>query len=259
MKDIVDDTILSSVAGPRIPFSREIYTGAELTTRSSRPGAYDAMAIPSLFNGRQSAPGAQKVLEAPRYVPPAPAVQPSAPATPTFHATTGHADFLPGDTNDRRFMAVELGPGRNQFKLRALTPGRRSLTPYKPQPLSAPSKVLEHLHEHGGCITYVEIARRFEIPQATITASFKSALKKGALERHVVDGKIALALPGWTPPAPEPEDPELIAARAAQLELAKATLALWQLHAAALKARTAFETMATRLRPLIPTESMPAL
>lgn len=229
-KTTVDEPTWASVAQPRRPIGVGTYMGEELAYRSNRPGAYDALQLPSLFNGRKSEPGAQKVLDAPRYVPPAP--------TPP---------------------ANRAGPERNQYKLRTLTPGRRSLTPYKPRPLSAPSKVLEHLHEHGGCITYVEIAERFEIPQATITASFKPALKKGAFERHVVGGKLALALPGWVPPLPQAEDPEVVAARLAQRELAKATLKLWELHANAIKARSAFETQASRLRPLIPSENMPAL
>lgn len=42
-----------TVAGGRNPFSSEIYMGLELRRLCTRPGAYDAMAIPSLINGRE--------------------------------------------------------------------------------------------------------------------------------------------------------------------------------------------------------------
>ena len=41
----------TTVAGPRQFCSASTYDGAELRHLSNRPGAYDAMAIPSLING----------------------------------------------------------------------------------------------------------------------------------------------------------------------------------------------------------------
>lgn len=51
------DEVIPTVAGPREHFSRETYAGAELIARSSRPGAYDALRLPSLFNGKRSTRG----------------------------------------------------------------------------------------------------------------------------------------------------------------------------------------------------------
>ena len=42
-----------AVAGKRNQFSAEIYMGHELRRLCNRPGAYDAMAIPSLINRRE--------------------------------------------------------------------------------------------------------------------------------------------------------------------------------------------------------------
>lgn len=49
---------MTTVAGPRCHFSTEIYAGAELRALSARPGAYDAMSLPSLVFGRRVTPGA---------------------------------------------------------------------------------------------------------------------------------------------------------------------------------------------------------
>ncbi len=48
-----------SIASPRTHFTREIYTGTELSYRSARPGAYDAMAFPSVILGHR-VPAAQR-------------------------------------------------------------------------------------------------------------------------------------------------------------------------------------------------------
>lgn len=210
------DEVIPTVAAPREHFSREIYAGAELHTRSARPGAYDAMALPSLFNGKRSTPG-MTLLQAPiAYVPPAPAPAP-------------------------------LPAVRQQSALRKLTPGRVSITPYTARTGSAPARVLSHLRIHGGAITYPEIAAQFDIPQATITASFKPALKKGALVRHVVDGQVALSLPGFTPPAPDPE----LLERAALLDQRQAELKKWHAYLQQLEQRRKQLRMPT-LPPLFP-------
>lgn len=78
---------MTTVAGPRIPFPRETYSGAELATRSSRPGAYDALVLPSLFNGKPRAPGPMPEPLALPGVPPPCSVRPNvvandAPALP---------------------------------------------------------------------------------------------------------------------------------------------------------------------------------
>ena len=48
--------IVCTVAGPRLPFSPDSYSGAELQATCPRPGAYNAFALPSLFNGARRTP-----------------------------------------------------------------------------------------------------------------------------------------------------------------------------------------------------------
>jgi hypothetical protein len=48
--------VICTVAGPRQPFSSESYCGAELQATCLRPGAYNAFALPSLFNGARRTP-----------------------------------------------------------------------------------------------------------------------------------------------------------------------------------------------------------
>lgn len=212
----------TSIATPRQHYSREQYTGAELQTRSNRPGAYDALQFPSLFNGKARVPGATPPPAPAVYVPPPPAPAPTPAA-------------------------------RKQGSLRKLTPGRVSLTTYTPRAGSAPARVLSHLRKVGGTITYIEIAAQFGIPQATITASFKPALKKGALVRHLIDGHIALSLPGFTPPAPNPE----LLERSALLALRQAELKQWQEYVRLLGQRY-LHIRTPILRPLFPPDHKPA-
>lgn len=217
---------MSSIATPRQHYSREQYDGAELQSRSSRPGAYDAMRLPSLFNGKTRIPGVTPLPPPIAYVPPPPTPAPMPAPTPA---------------------------ARKQGALRKLTPGRVSLTTYTPRSGSAPDRVLSHLRNVGGSITYIEIAALFGIPQATITASFKPALKKGALVRHLIDGHVALSLPGFTPPAPDPELTE----RTALLALRQAELRQWHEYVRRLGARSLRIRMPI-LRPLFPPDHNPA-
>lgn len=213
-----DTPLGTSVAAPREHFSREVYNGAELHTRSSRPGAYDALALPSLFNGKTKVPDTALPPVTAPYVPRAPEPAPL------------------------------LGP-RDQGPLRTLRPARVSISPYTARTGSAPARVLSHLRSVGGAITYVEIAARFNVPQGTITASFKPALKRGALVRHVINGHVALSLPGFTPPAPDP-DPELLE-RTELLEHRKAELQQWHEYVQQLGQRC-LHVRTPILRPLFP-------
>lgn len=52
-KDADEPTIWGAVAQPRRPVNTGTYMGDELAHRSSRPGAYDAMKLPSLISGQQ--------------------------------------------------------------------------------------------------------------------------------------------------------------------------------------------------------------
>jgi hypothetical protein len=164
--------IVCTVAGPRMPFSAEVYTGAELRQTSTRPGAYDALTLPSLFNGRRHAPAA------PGRLGPAPFAN--------YVHTSGRADFLRAAAATRRFAAV---PAR---------------TGYTPQLGSIPFQLLAHLRDKGGHLTYAEITQRFGCPASSITAVFKSAINAGVLVRHTINERAAFALPGYAPPANVP-------------------------------------------------------
>lgn len=168
---------------PRGPVSSEIYMGDELRTTSSRPGAYDALQLPSLFNGRAVRRGELALEAAVQYMPPPPA---PAPALPVRVVSAG---------------ATVL---RKPRPLRDLTQGRISLSGYEPHPGSGPALVIAQLRQTGGHMPYVEISRRFGIQKTSITAIFKSAIKKSALVRHIVAGKVSLALPDFVPPPEEP-------------------------------------------------------
>jgi hypothetical protein len=147
--------------------------GAELRTRSTRPGAYDAMAIPSLMNGRKRLPGDRE--------PAAPYVPRDAAPQPLNLGPRNSADEI--RTMAREFPSVHRRSGE-----------------YRPHPGSTPAKVLDHLRACGGFISQAEICERFDIPRGSITAAFKPALRRGGLVRQVVAGYTGFSLPGWTPP-----------------------------------------------------------
>lgn len=183
--------VICTVAGPRRPYSHETYAGLELQPSSARHGAYDALKLPSVFNGHRATPGAtlaaQGVVD---WKPPA-----AAPASKPVEAYT----------------PAELGapPARRQRKLRELTPGRDRKKAFMPRRGSVPTQLLELLTKQGGHFTYSSVAVRFGVPAGSITALFKPALTAGALVRHVVNGRACLALPGYTPPPDEPQPSRL--------------------------------------------------
>ena len=159
-----------SVAAPRSHYSSETYNGAELRAASMRPGAYDALMLPSLFNGR-------------RTPPPAPPV--------SFVHTSGRVDFLATKAPAQRLHISEVASESGA---------------YLPKAGSVPSLVLAHLKEHGGHLTYSDLKERFGMPQSSVTAVFKKALDCGVLVRLTVGQRAAFSLPGYVPPpdAPKP-------------------------------------------------------
>ncbi|WP_137860771.1 VapE domain-containing protein [Variovorax sp. 3P27G3] len=210
------------------------YTGAELTTRSARPGAYDALALPSLVGGRQvSREQMREELLAP--LPPAPPmpssrnpaclateveVIPQADAQQLKKYLTSNADayrpsygeraigkpakqqliFATGSTD---FIPPETG-NRRFFVVDAARPPaaerNNAPAPYRPREGSGPHQVLKHLQQHGGHLLYTEICARFDIPSHSLTAIFKPALTRGAIIRLHIGNRRALALPGYVPP-----------------------------------------------------------
>ncbi|QNK67834.1 MarR family transcriptional regulator [Variovorax sp. PAMC26660] len=188
-----DELIVCTVAAPRQMAMAGVYTGAELLTRSSRPGAYDAMAIPSLFNGRKRLPGDHEAATV--YVPREIAPQP-------LKVSPRNSIDEPR-TLTREFPTVYQPRGE-----------------YRPHAGSTPAKVLAHLRALGGFISHAEICERFDIKRSAITAAFKPILKHGVLVRQVVDGYTGFSLPGWSAPLPRvPSEPFQTAWRAEVDEL----------------------------------------
>lgn len=168
------EPIVCTVATPRRPVAPSVYTGAELLTRCNRPGAYDALALPSLQNGRQRLPGDQ--VQARPYVAREIAPQPLK-VSPRNNVDDPR-------TMTREFPTVHHPRGE-----------------YRPHAGSTPAKVLDYLRAMGGFISHAEICERFDIKRSAITAAFKPILKHGVLVRQVVDGYTGFSLPGRHPPA----------------------------------------------------------
>jgi hypothetical protein len=168
------EPIVCTVATPRRPVAPSVYTGAELLTRCNRPGAYDALALPSLQNGRQRLPGDQ--AEGKPYVPREIAPQPLQ-VSPRNNVDDPR-------TMTREFPTVHHPRGE-----------------YRPHAGSTPAKVLDYLRAMGGFISHAEICERFDIKRSAITAAFKPILKHGVLVRQIVDGYTGFSLPGWEAPA----------------------------------------------------------
>lgn len=168
------EPVVCTVAAPRQPAPPSTYTGAELSTRSSRPGAYDALALPSLMNGRKRVPGDHE------------------PATP----------YVPREAAYRPLNVSPRAEASEPPKLsREFSTVHQVSSEYRPHPGSTPAKVLDHLRAMGGFISHAEICERFGITRSSITGAFKPALKRGVLVRQVVDGYTGFSLPGWKDPA----------------------------------------------------------
>lgn len=167
--------VICTVATPRTSAMTGVYLGEELRARCSRPGAYDAMALPSLMGGQKRDPLAPRSA-APRV--------PRAETKLSPHAVTPLSQTAFKKSGPvREFPTVHRVPGE-----------------YRPRPGSAPSKVIDHLRAFGGFISHAEIAERFDVVRNAITAIFKPALERGVLMKQVVGGYVGFSLPGWTAP-----------------------------------------------------------
>ncbi|RIX74447.1 MarR family transcriptional regulator [Acidovorax cavernicola] len=196
--------IVCTVAGPRTPYSAQLYTGEELRPTSARPGAYDALTLPSVFMGRRVAAPAASTLN--------------------FVHTSGRRDFLGTKAEGQRFTAIAPAAQGDQGN-------------YLPKPGSVPSLVLAHLQEHGGHLTYSEITQRFGIPQSSTTAVFKKALDSGALVRLLHNERVVIALPGYTPPPDTPKPSKDLIALQARIEKRRQEVAAMERELAQLQSR----------------------
>lgn len=194
-----------------------VYTGP--THAPMRPGANDAFAVPSLVNGRQMtrqqmreelraplppapAPAAAETMAA--AAPPAPVAAPAPPPTPA-------AQPVPPPLSPS-LRPPRAAPGPRP--VRAQAAGR----PYAPRIGCAVDKVLHHLHQHGGHVTRAEIAKRHGVAITSMSATFASALKAGALIRVTVYNQQAYALPGYVPPDAPASTPALAMPDASALD-----------------------------------------
>lgn len=220
------EPVVCTVATPRSHFSREIYTGAELQRGTSRAGAYDALRLPSLFNGRRSAPGT--VPE---------------PSTVWTRTVSSRAVISNPPVAKAPAAPVERRTGtprrdRAQTVLRPLTPPRPAKAAYVPREGSIPSRLLAHLTEFGGHVTYTEVAQRFDMPRSSTTAIFKKALAARLFIRVLVDKRAAFALPGYEPPPPAATPPKQLASLQARLARRLAEVAALEREVRELEART---------------------
>lgn len=158
-----------TVAGPRRPISHETYTGAELETRSARPGAYDALALPSRMGDRQVVPGGARVslpsAKKPKPVPLQHRVAPPPPPAPPPAVA--------------KALATEA---------------------YKPRRGSVAYRVLQVLREEGGHLSFVDIGERLGVSSKNIAHQLEFAFAHGALVRHEGGRKPFISLPDYVMP-----------------------------------------------------------
>lgn len=158
-----------TVAGPRRPISHETYTGAELETRSARPGAYDALALPSRMGDRQVVPSGSRVslpsAKKPKPVPLQHRVAPPPPPAPPPAVA--------------KALATEA---------------------YKPRAGSVSYRVLEVLRTEGGHLSFTDIGERLGVSSKNIAHQLEFAFAHGALVRHDVGGRPFVSLPGYVMP-----------------------------------------------------------
>ncbi|MFL9669017.1 hypothetical protein WIX39_018855 [Variovorax sp. AB1(2024)] len=165
-----------------------IYTGAELANSSARPGAYDALRLPSLVSGRKVT---REQMHAEMLAP-----LPPAPPMPTSYRDTHAAD---PDVHALSEEIADPSPACEAVGHAAQSASPQASPAYRPREGSGPHRLLQHLQQHGGHLTYSEISERFDIPSHSLTAIFKPALTRGALIQLRVGDKRrrALALPSY--------------------------------------------------------------
>ncbi|WP_183025647.1 hypothetical protein [Variovorax sp. UMC13] len=206
-----------TVAGPRMSPSREVYTGAELATRSPRPGAYDALALPSRMGDTQVPPGGARVsLPSMRERQPVALMHRVAPAPPP----------APPQAAAKRPPAAQL------------TPAGRVAAEWQPRANSVPSRVLTALRAPGApkYFTHREISDQFGLPLKQVLASFSTPIEKEVLQRVHVNGQHAISLPGFVPPAVAPAPAKVAAAPDPSASKTAAELQRISAHARALAA-----------------------
>lgn len=167
----------------RIPYARPfglpqptaIYDGADLAPRSLRPGAYDAMRLPSLFNGRPSLPPA-----------------PLAPVPQTRPSVTTRARicvWAPLVDSD----AVQEEPLQAPPELAPIV----GVDGYTPRAGSLAEAVIQDLRTMptGVAYTYDEVQAIFCVASSSVSAALARCIEAGLLVRVKKGKHAAFALP----------------------------------------------------------------
>ncbi|RYF58019.1 MAG: hypothetical protein EOO27_13835 [Comamonadaceae bacterium] len=103
---------------------------------------------------------------------------------------------------------------------------------------SVPGQVIAHLREHGGHISYLDVAKRYGCPRSSVTAIFKLALSHGVVVRHVSNGRAVLALPGYVLPPDADQPPREVLALQRRLARRQAEVVQLQRQVDALLSQT---------------------
>ncbi len=207
-----DETVINqtvpTIAGPRVPYSSATYTGEELNRAPTRPGATDALRIPSLLNGKRvEREDLRRMITAPvpAYVPPEPAAASPAPVAPTrplnFTFSSGSVDAIKAENANRRFRAVPAARKPAPVKAPPRMPDE-----YRPRPTSIVGQCLARLRDGRGFMLFAEIDHLLGTTQQNRRQVFNDALKAGLIKRLRVGSKGAYALPDFILP-PELEPP----------------------------------------------------
>lgn len=169
----------ANVAGPRRPIGVGTYTGEELSVRSARPGAYDALKIPSVIGNRHVLPGTPREPDAPR---------PRAPVE-LLHRTAPPPPPAPPATSPQPW-------------------GRKGPKAYVPAVGGVPQLVIAALRAEGGHLSMSDVARRFGVKLTSVASILATPIENGALQRHLHRRRTYVSLPGYVLPTEEPEEPK---------------------------------------------------
>lgn len=207
-----DETVINqtvpTIAGPRVPYSSATYTGEELRRAPTRPGATDALQIPSLFNGKRvERQDLRRMITAPApaYVPPAPAAASPSTVAQTrprrFAFSSGRIDAVSAQPAERRFVPA---PPKPRQPAPPKAPPRTE--EYRPRVTSTVGQCLARLRDGRGFMLFAEIDHLFGTTQQNRRQVFNDAIKAGLIKRLRVGSKGAYALPDFILP-PELEPP----------------------------------------------------
>lgn len=156
------------VAAPRRPTFSGTYTGEELRVQSARPGAYDALKIPSVIGNRKVYPGTPREPEPPRLRQPTDLLHRTAPASLTL-------------------------PTPQPW-------GVKGPKEYTPEVGGLPHRLVQALRNEGGYMSMGEIARRFAAAHTSLNGILRTPIERGALVRHGQGRHRFISLPGFEMP-----------------------------------------------------------